>query len=78
MPFLAAAVTAVHDGYALTKSVSRAPIGGRLLSQCMLASVQAKGVVVQPPYAFKRVQVPSGQWEVRSRMALHACKAQVC
>ena len=57
-------VTAVHDGYALVRSVSRAPLGGRLLSACMLASLQGKDVKVQPPYAFKRVQGAQGQWEV--------------
>jgi hypothetical protein len=64
----ACAVTAVHDGYALVRSIARAPLGGRLLSGCMLASLQAKGVAVQPPYSFKRVQGAAGQWEARARL----------
>ena len=67
---MAGAVAAVHDGYLLTKSIVRAPIGGQLLSQCMLQSAQAKGTVVQPAYSFKRVQTAAGQWEVGRCLAL--------
>lgn len=62
-----AAVTAVHDGYVLRKSITRAPIGGRLLDSCTLQSVESKGVVVRPSYSFKRHLSASGQWEVRAR-----------
>ena len=64
---LGRAVTAVHDGYALAKSVSRGPLGGALLSRCMLASLGARGTPLRPPYAFRRVQgpPPACQWEVR-------------
>ena len=68
--FMASAVAAVHDGYLLTKSIVRAPVGGQLLSQCMLQSAQAKGTVVQPAYSFKRVQTAASQWEVRRCSAL--------
>jgi hypothetical protein len=40
---LANAVAGVHDGYVLTKSVSRSPIGGRLLNSCLQKDAQ------QPP-----------------------------
>jgi actin-related protein len=35
MQFCLAAVAVVHNGYVLTKSVSRSPIGGRLLNSCL-------------------------------------------
>ena len=67
-PMCARAVTAVHDGYALAKSVARGPLGGALLSRCMLASLGARGTPLRPPYAFRRVQgpPPASQWEVRA------------
>ena len=37
---LGRAVTAVHDGFALTKSTVRSPLGGALLSRAMAASVK--------------------------------------
>jgi hypothetical protein len=58
------AVAAVHDGYLLRKTIVRAPLGGKLLNQCMLQSVESKGVVVKPSYSFKRHLASSGQWEV--------------
>lgn len=58
------AVSAVHDGYVLQKSIARAPIGGRLLTQCMLQSVESKGITVRPSYSFKRSINASGQYEV--------------
>jgi actin-like protein 6A len=33
-------VTAVHDGYALTKSSLRTPLGGDLLTEMMLKSIE--------------------------------------
>lgn len=60
-----AAASVVHDGYLLQKTVARSPIGGRLLSHCMLQSVQSKGITIQPSYSFKRVERTPGQFEVR-------------
>ena len=59
------AVAAVHDGYVLQKSVVRTPVGGSVLSQCMLASVAAKGITVDPTFAFRRREKTPGQFEVR-------------
>ena len=64
------AVAAVHDGYLLTKSIVKGPIGGHLLSQCMLQSAQSRGTTVRPAYSFRRVQNTSGQWEVRRPVCL--------
>ena len=73
------AVTAVHDGYALHRSVARGPLGGALLSRCMLASLGARGTLLRPPHAFRRVQgpPPAGQWEVRAKCASHMSGSQV-
>ncbi|EIE27441.1 putative Acttin-related protein 4 [Coccomyxa subellipsoidea C-169] len=59
-------VSAVHDGYVLQKSIARAPIGGRLLTQCMLQSVESKGITVRPSYSFKRSINASGQYELKN------------
>jgi hypothetical protein len=38
----------VHDGYALTKGTLRTPLGGELLSEVMLHTVEAAGTGVKP------------------------------
>jgi actin-related protein len=38
----------VHDGYVLTKSVSRSPIGGRLLNSCLQKAMEARGNGASP------------------------------
>ena len=58
------AVAAVHDGYVLRKSVISSPVGGRLLSQCMQASVQQRGMQIKPRFFFRRVETSPGKWEV--------------
>mmetsp|Transcript_28703 Transcript_28703/g.39659 ORF Transcript_28703/g.39659 Transcript_28703/m.39659 type:complete len:444 (+) Transcript_28703:220-1551(+) len=47
-------VTAVHDGYALTKSSIRSPLGGELLTSLMLASLEGQGTAIKPRYSFTR------------------------
>ena len=47
-------VTAVHDGYYLSQSVMRNPIGGEVMTGCMEASLKKQGSVIRPVYAFKR------------------------
>jgi hypothetical protein len=46
----------VHDGYVLTKSVSRSPVGGRLLNSCLQKAVEARGCQLKPRQTFKRVE----------------------
>ena len=48
----------------LQKSVVHSPLGGKLLTQCMLQSIQSKGVMVHPAYTFKRTEITPGQFEV--------------
>ncbi|KAF8055322.1 ARP4 [Scenedesmus sp. PABB004] len=52
----ATTVAGVHDGYVLTKSISRSPVGGRLLNSCLRAALEARGVVLRPRQTFKRVE----------------------
>ena len=57
--------TAVHDGYALTKSVGRSPVGGRALNELMLTWLDtASGARVRPRHLFRRTQTDSGGWAV--------------
>lgn len=58
------AVSAVHDGYILNKSVIRSPLSGHLLTKCMQHAIEAKGTQVHPRYAFKRRETAPGQFEV--------------
>lgn len=57
-------ITAVHDGYALTKGTLRTPLGGELLSEVMLHTVEAAGTGVKPRYSFKRMSTGVDKWEV--------------
>lgn len=50
-PCAPVAVAAVHDGYVLQKSVVSTPLAGRLLSQCMVATVEGKGTQASQPSA---------------------------
>lgn len=49
-----AAVSAVHDGYVLKKSIIKSPIGGHFLTKCMQHTIEEKGITIRPRYAFKR------------------------
>ena len=58
------AVTAVQDGFALTKSTVRSPLGGQLLTRAMAASVEKRGSVIRPRLSFTRTETAPGVWEV--------------
>eukprot|EP00775_Hariotina_reticulata_P005728 gene5728-5968_t len=49
-------IAGVHDGYVLTKSISRSPVGGRLLNQCLQKSLEKQGTVIRPRQTFTRVE----------------------
>uniref|UniRef100_R7W4V8 Actin-related protein 4 n=1 Tax=Aegilops tauschii TaxID=37682 RepID=R7W4V8_AEGTA len=57
-------VSAVHDGYVLQKSVATSPIGGEFLTDCMMKSLESKGVVIRPRYSFKKKEVSPGDYKV--------------
>lgn len=58
-------ICAVHDGFVLNKSISRSPLGGNLLTQCVLKSVEESGTTILPRYAFKRVEKSPSKVEVQ-------------
>lgn len=60
-------VSGVHDGYVLTKSIRRSPVGGRLLNRCLRAALEARGVALRPRQTFKRAEKKGfpGEFEVR-------------
>ncbi|XP_044984417.1 actin-related protein 4-like isoform X3 [Hordeum vulgare subsp. vulgare] len=57
-------VSAVHDGYVLQKSVATSPIGGEFLTDCMMKSLESKGVVIRPRYSFKKKEASPGDYKV--------------
>ncbi|KAM0832707.1 hypothetical protein ACQ4PT_064728 [Festuca glaucescens] len=57
-------ISAVHDGYVLQKSVATSPIGGEFLTDCMMKSLEIKGVVIRPRYSFKKKEVSPGDYKV--------------
>eukprot|EP00879_Flechtneria_rotunda_P015088 GHRR01015768.1.p1 GENE.GHRR01015768.1~~GHRR01015768.1.p1 ORF type:complete len:296 (+),score=87.04 GHRR01015768.1:334-1221(+) len=49
-------VAGVHDGYVLTKSIIRSPVGGKLLNTCLHKALEAKGIQIRARQTFKRVE----------------------
>ncbi|KAK4479277.1 hypothetical protein RD792_014788 [Penstemon davidsonii] len=56
-------VAPVHDGYVIQKAVSTSPIGGELLTDCLLKSLEQKGIAIKPRYAFKRKEIRPGEFQ---------------
>lgn len=57
-------VAPVHDGYVLQKAVLSSPIGGEFLSDCLMKSLESKGIVIKPRYTFKRKEIRPGEFQV--------------
>ncbi|KAG8379369.1 hypothetical protein BUALT_Bualt07G0081400 [Buddleja alternifolia] len=57
-------VAPVHDGYVLQKAVATSPIGGELLTDCLLKSLEHKGISIKPRYAFKRKEIRTGEFQI--------------
>ncbi|XP_022754309.1 actin-related protein 4-like isoform X3 [Durio zibethinus] len=57
-------VAPVHDGYVLQKAVSSSPIGGEFLTDCLMKSLESKGIVIKPRYSFKRKEIQPGVFQV--------------
>mmetsp|Transcript_30869 Transcript_30869/g.67419 ORF Transcript_30869/g.67419 Transcript_30869/m.67419 type:complete len:456 (-) Transcript_30869:65-1432(-) len=64
-------VTAVHDGYALTKSAVRTPLGGELLTDLMLKSIEKQGANVRPRYSFTREAAGPEAFKVTEKSLPH-------
>ncbi|KAJ6359055.1 hypothetical protein OIU76_000712, partial [Salix suchowensis] len=56
-------VTPVHDGYVIQKAVAFSPIGGELLTDCLMKSLESKGVMIKPRYSFKRKEIQPGVFQ---------------
>lgn len=61
---LPCAAAAVHDGFVLQKSVVRTPLAGKLLSECMLKSIESRGTTVHTFYEVEKVDLGAGQLQV--------------
>eukprot|EP00246_Nothoceros_aenigmaticus_P013262 TRINITY_DN4491_c0_g1_i1.p1 TRINITY_DN4491_c0_g1~~TRINITY_DN4491_c0_g1_i1.p1 ORF type:complete len:443 (-),score=90.27 TRINITY_DN4491_c0_g1_i1:228-1556(-) len=57
-------VAAVHDGYVLQKAIVRSPVGGEVLTDCLLKSFENKTIAVRPRFSFKRKEVRPGEFEL--------------
>lgn len=72
------AVSAVHDGYVLQKSITRSPLGGSLLTKCMLKAAESilaeKSFTIRPRYSIKRVERQPGVFEVWHPVNTAPCK----
>ncbi|KAG0453218.1 hypothetical protein HPP92_025882 [Vanilla planifolia] len=56
-------VAPVHDGYVLHKGVVTSPIGGEFLTECMMKSLESKGITLKPRYSFKRKENRPGDFQ---------------
>jgi len=57
-------VAAVHDGYVLQKAVVSSPIGGEVLTDCLMRTLESKGILLRPRYSFKRKEVRPGEFQI--------------
>ncbi|XP_062158094.1 actin-related protein 4 isoform X1 [Alnus glutinosa] len=56
-------VAPVHDGYVLQKAVASSAIGGDYLSDCLMKSLESKGITIKPRYSFKRKETRPGEFQ---------------
>ncbi|CAL9132401.1 unnamed protein product [Musa textilis] len=45
------------------QAVSTSPIGGEFLTDCMMKSLESKGVMIKPRYSFKRKEIRPGDFQ---------------
>ncbi|XP_022134917.1 actin-related protein 4 [Momordica charantia] len=57
-------VAPVHDGYVLQKAVVSSPVGGEFLTDCLLKSLESKGIKIMPRYSFKRKEIRPGEFQI--------------
>lgn len=57
-------VAPVHDGYVLQRAVATSPIGGEFLTECLLRSLESKGITIKPRYSFKRKEIQPGEFQI--------------
>uniref|UniRef100_A0A5B6ZFY8 Actin-related protein 4 n=1 Tax=Davidia involucrata TaxID=16924 RepID=A0A5B6ZFY8_DAVIN len=56
-------IAPVHDGYVLQKAVVSSPIGGELLTDCLMKSLESKGLTIKSRYSFKRKEIQPGVFQ---------------
>ncbi|KAF8388449.1 hypothetical protein HHK36_027121 [Tetracentron sinense] len=56
-------VAPVHDGYVLQKAVATSPIGGEILTECLMKSLESKSITIKPRYSFKRKEIRPGEFQ---------------
>ncbi|GMN59205.1 hypothetical protein TIFTF001_028295 [Ficus carica] len=56
-------VAPVHDGYVFQKAVLSSPIGGEFLTDCLMKSLESKGITIKPRYAFNRKEIRPGVFQ---------------
>ncbi|KAE9611197.1 putative Actin family [Lupinus albus] len=56
-------VVPVHDGYVLQKDVATTPIGGEFLTDCLMKSLESKGIMIKPRYSFRRKEIRPGEFQ---------------
>ncbi|KAF5730378.1 actin-related protein 4-like [Tripterygium wilfordii] len=56
-------VAPVHDGYVIQKAVASSPIGGEFLTDCLMKSLESKGLTIKPRYSFKRKEIRPGEFQ---------------
>ncbi|KAJ8752123.1 hypothetical protein K2173_001798 [Erythroxylum novogranatense] len=57
-------IVPVHDGYVLQKAVGTSPIGGEFLTDCLIKSLEGKGITIKPRYSFKRKEIRPGEFQI--------------
>jgi len=55
---------AIHDGYALNKSIVKSTLAGDFLTNELLKFYQRKGVQIHPRYCLQKKELKEGQFEV--------------
>ncbi|KAI4347161.1 hypothetical protein L6164_007999 [Bauhinia variegata] len=56
-------IAPVHDGYVLQKAVATSRIGGEFLTDCLMKSLESKGIMIKPRYSFKRKEIRPGEFQ---------------
>lgn len=52
------------DGYLLSKSVTRSPLAGHLMTRCVQHIIEEKDIAVRPRFSFRKVDSGGGAWTV--------------
>nr|GMC71822.1 actin-related protein 4-like [Ipomoea batatas] len=56
-------IAPVHDGYVLQRAVTTSPIGGEVLTEALMRSLEQKGIVIKPRYSFRRKEIRPGEFQ---------------